>query len=119
MPEKNPETISWITLLLAMGFGIWGGAAKYLHEVSQDTRRFKWAGLISWSFVAGFCGVLLGMAALHYELDIYLTLFIAGASGWLGPKTLAMAIGHFQRRAQQVSAAELAALEKEADDAAP
>jgi O-antigen/teichoic acid export membrane protein len=89
MPEKVTESVNWLLVCLA-SFGMLAGIAKFLHEVSEERRRFTWLGLGSYAVISGFIGLLFGLIPLHYGLDIYAALFVSGSAGGIGWASLSI-----------------------------
>jgi hypothetical protein len=87
MPEKFTDAAGWLWAAVA-AFGAFGGFAKFLHEVSENRRRFSWAGLICYGVISGFCGMLFGLLAAWNDLGLYPILFSAGVAGGIGWGTL-------------------------------
>ena len=84
-PNTTPQgSVDYFSLILALLFGLWGGVARYLNEVLQEKRQFHFFELWVSAMVSGFCGVLIGLLALHFAMEAYLVMFGAGMAGGIG-----------------------------------
>jgi hypothetical protein len=84
MPEKVGQALEPLFWVCIAGFGYLGGVARYLHEVSQNRRRFSWGRLFICGTVSGFCGILPALLVAHFVSDVYLIGFAAGMGGGIG-----------------------------------
>jgi len=103
-PNTTPQgSVDYFSLILALLFGLWGGVARYLNEVLQEKRQFHFFELWVSAMVSGFCGVLIGLLALHFAMEAYLVMFGAGMAGGIGWQTVGWLFSLAKRRAARLA----------------
>ncbi|RYU57047.1 hypothetical protein EWI61_13785 [Methylolobus aquaticus] len=55
------------------------------------------------AIISGFCGVLIGLLALHFAMEAYLVMFGAGMAGGIGWQTVGWLFSLAKRRAARLA----------------
>jgi hypothetical protein len=102
MPEKDlmqSLTIGggWFACLLA----VWGGVASFIRKVREGMRP-SLSELIGEIVVSGFCGTLTFLLCQAYAVNPYLAGAIAGISGHMGSRAIALGEQYFERACTKI-----------------
>lgn len=91
MPEKSPETYSFITYGWVFALAILGGVVSFMRKMQQGhTRVFNIIEFIGEIVTSAFAGVLTFWMCEHASLSPLVTAAFVGISGHMGSRALFM-----------------------------
>jgi len=94
MPEKSPETYSFITYGWVFALAILGGVVSFMRKLQLGhTRVFNLVEFIGEIVTSAFAGVLTFWMCEHSGLSPLMTAAFVGISGHMGSRALFMAEG--------------------------
>lgn len=80
MDENNSKYPEILTVFLCFILALLGGTAR---ELSRAEEQFEWHRFFKNVFIAGFCGIMVGLFAPNFEHKNWI-MFCAGISGVAG-----------------------------------
>lgn len=91
MPEKSPETYSFLTYGWVFGLAILGGVVSFMRKLEQGHARvFNFVEFIGEIVTSAFAGVLTFWMCEHSGLSPLVTAAFVGISGHMGSRALFM-----------------------------
>lgn len=94
MPEKSPETYSFITYGWVFALAILGGVVSFVRKLQLGhTRVFNLVEFIGEIVTSAFAGVLTFWMCEHSGLSPLITAAFVGISGHMGSRAIFMAEG--------------------------
>lgn len=91
MPEKSPETYSFITYGWVFALAILGGVVSFMRKIQQGhSRAFNLIEFIGEIVTSAFAGVLTFWMCEHASLSPLVTAAFVGISGHMGSRALFM-----------------------------
>jgi len=94
MPEKSPETYSFITYGWVFALAILGGVVSFMRKLQLGhTRVFNLVEFIGEIVTSAFAGVLTFWMCEHANISPLMTAAFVGVSGHMGSRALFMAEG--------------------------
>ena len=94
MPEKSPETYSFITYGWVFALAILGGVVSFMRKLQLGhTRVFNFVEFIGEIVTSAFAGVLTFWMCEHSGLSPLVTAAFVGISGHMGSRAIFMAEG--------------------------
>lgn len=94
MPEKSPETYSFITYGWVFALAILGGVVSFMRKLQEGhTRVFNLVEFIGEIVTSAFAGVLTFWMCEHANISPLMTAAFVGVSGHMGSRALFMAEG--------------------------
>ena len=94
MPEKSPESYSFITYGWVFALAILGGVVSFMRKLQEGhTRVFNLVEFIGEIVTSAFAGVLTFWMCEHANISPLMTAAFVGVSGHMGSRALFMAEG--------------------------
>lgn len=94
MPEKSPETYSFLTYGWVFALAILGGVVSFMRKLQDGhTRVFNLIEFIGEIVTSAFAGVLTFWMCEHSGLSPLVTAAFVGISGHMGSRAIFMAEG--------------------------
>lgn len=78
----------WFSFLMIVILAVWGGLINYLSRVRSAAKTFSWGELVFESAISAFAGLLIGLMAFSFDVNIYMCWALAGISGHAGGRTV-------------------------------
>ena len=103
MPEKSPETYSFITYGWVFALAILGGVVSFMRKLQLGhTRVFNLVEFIGEIVTSAFAGVITFWMCEHSNLSPLVTAALVGVSGHMGSRAIFMAEGWLTKQFPKV-----------------
>jgi hypothetical protein len=103
LPQGNGQDPGWVAYMLILLMAAWGGLINYLSRIRKAAIPFDIGELILEMFISAFAGIVIGLIAIAFNLNLYLVLAMVGIGGHAGGRTVFLLDRWWNRKLTSIS----------------
>lgn len=89
LPNGGGNDFNWFAIAMMMLVSLWGGFVNYLGRIkSGAVKHFNLIELAGEFAISSFAGLIVGLVLLAFDVNVVLTVSLAGVAGHAGARTM-------------------------------
>lgn len=99
LPSGGGNDFNWFAVAVMLALSLWGGFVNYLGRIKAGlVKRFDLVELAGELAISSFAGLVVGLILIAFEVDLAMTVALAGVAGHAGARTVYLLNKIFEER---------------------